>query len=88
MKSPTENPLDPLGNLGPAIKPAAKPAPAPVPVAPGVVRNSSGQLETQIAPPAPVWHPLPTVVIEDGQAEDWEGLCLDDDYSRRLLGAI
>ena len=64
MKSTNDNPMDSLGTLGAPIR---KPAPvaAPVPVAPGVVRNASGQLETVIAPPAPVW-----VYVEDEQCED------------------
>ena len=67
----TNEPADSALPLGKPLR-STKPAPAPVPVAPGVVRNADGTLETVIAPPAPVWHPV--VHIEDGQAEDWEGL--------------
>lgn len=87
MRTNPDTPLDPLGNLGKAIR-QDKPAPAPVPVAPGIVRNQSGNLETQIAPPAPVWHPVVTpVIVTDGQAEDWEGLGLTS-YTSALLGCI
>jgi hypothetical protein len=70
MKS-TPEPFDRAPVLGEVIR-SPKPAPAPVPLGNGVVRNPDGTLSTNIAPPAPVWHPLP--VITDGQAEDWEGL--------------
>lgn len=62
MKS-TPEPQDSAPVLGQVIRPT-KPAPAPVPVAPGVVRNASGQLETRIPAPAPVW------IFTDEQTED------------------
>lgn len=68
MRSTTDNPVDPFGSLGKPIR-QEKPTAAPVPVAPGVVRNSTGQLETVIAPPAPVWHPMPVVHVDE-QCED------------------
>jgi hypothetical protein len=34
-------------------------------VAPGVIRNADGKLETVIAPPPPVWHPMPVVHIDE-----------------------
>lgn len=67
----TPDPYDRAPVLGEVIR-SPKPVPAPVPVGNGVYRRPDGSLETQIAPPAPVWHPV--VSIEDGQAEDWEGL--------------
>lgn len=57
MKGPQDLFPDPLGSFGPAIR-QHKPAPSPTPVAPGIVRNSAVQLETAIAPPAPVWTPI------------------------------
>lgn len=53
MRTPTDNPVDTLGNLGPA-KPAS-PAPSPKSQhteTPGILRRPDGRLETQI--------PLPT----------------------------
>lgn len=78
MKTTNDLPLDPLGSLGAPIRPTpAAPAPRPTDN-PEVLRNADGSLQTNVAPPvappAPVWHPLPAVVIDDGQAEDWEGL--------------
>lgn len=74
MKSINDNPADSLGNLGPAIRDKA-PAPSSKPTeTPGIWRTPDGKLETHIPPPSPVWHPV--VSIEDGQAEDWEGLCV------------
>lgn len=68
----TPDPFDRAPVLGEVIR-SPKPVPAPRPTdTPGVLRRPDGMLETQIAPPAPVWHPV--VSIEDGQAEDWEGL--------------
>lgn len=60
MKAPTENPTDPLGSLGKPIKPTAAPAPEWRSVAPGIERNSSGQVRTTAPAPVPiVWIPTP-----------------------------
>ena len=94
MRSTPDTPIDSLGSLGSPIKPQPAPTAAPVPIGNGCVRNPDGTLATNAPPPAPVrvYTPpaaVPTAmpVISDGQAEDWEGLCLDP-YSRALLGAI
>jgi hypothetical protein len=60
IRSTTDNPTDPLGGLGPAVKPAAKPAPEWRPVTPGIERNAAGQVRTTAPAPAPiVWIPTP-----------------------------
>jgi len=88
MRTNPEASIDTIGGLGSPIRPD-KPAPAPVSVSPGIVRNPDGTLATNAPPPPPTWvytppAPAPTavpaeatgVVIEDGQAADWEGQCL------------
>lgn len=63
----TPEPTDRDIALGTPIR-EVKPAPAPTPVAPGVVRNPNGTLETRITP-APIWTPPP--IQKDGQTNDW-----------------
>lgn len=75
MKSTNDNPLDPLGNLGAPIRPT-KPA-APDVVKPfehgdhSLIGDSNKALES-IA--ETLRKQLP--IVSDGQAEDWEGLCV------------
>lgn len=76
MRSTTDNPVDPLGNLGPAIKPKAAPAPDPVKVFEQqrdrpLIGNTSNAMDT-IAETLKK-SSLPTV--SDGQESDWEGIC-------------
>lgn len=84
MKSTPDLPLDSLGSLGSPIKP--KPAPAPDPIK---------TFETADILPPGLKEKAPVVTDLDGsdlghfagQAEDWEGLCLDP-YTNALLSAI
>lgn len=72
MREVNDNPVDPLGNLGPAIKPKAAPAPDPIKSF-EQINDGHKALET-IA--ETLRKQLGTVIVSDGQAEDWEGLCI------------
>lgn len=72
MKTNPDNAIDSLGNLGPAVKPKAAPAPDPIKSF-EQINDGHKALET-IA--ETLRKKLGTVIVSDGQAEDWEGLCI------------
>jgi len=90
MRETDHLPIDPLGQLGKAIKPVAPPPPDPV-KAFEQINDGQKALETiaetirkQITPDSSFGLPI----VTDGQLADWEGLDLTDAYSRALLGCI
>lgn len=58
MRHTTDNPLDPLGQLGAPVR-SPQAAPAPAPVAPGIIRQADGKLATTPTPAPIVWIPTP-----------------------------
>lgn len=84
MKSVHDNPIDPLGQIGKPIRPEPPKKPDPVREFEHI-GDTSKALDTMAETLRKTGTPAP--VIDDGQASDWEGLCMDP-YGVALLGCI
>ena len=82
MKSTHDNAIDPLGSLGSPSRPAAPAAPDPVREFEHI-NDASKAIESI----AETLRKKSGVTVEQGQAEDWEGMCIDP-YTAAILGCI
>lgn len=84
MKTNQDNPVDPLGSLGQAIRPTKPAEPDPVREF-ELLSDANSALESIAETLRRKAAPVP--VITDGDVGDWEGICMDE-YTLAILGCI